>query len=95
MNTLKTIKCDNCGGSIELDLDNLIYYCPSCGSVLHVDLTIIKDILITREKEQTIRNKDNVQLEQKKDENRTILYMMIMLIGIAVVGIVALIICDI
>lgn len=31
-------KCNNCGGTVEMDIDNHIFRCPYCGSVYAVGI---------------------------------------------------------
>ena len=36
-------KCNNCGGTVEMDIDNHIFRCPYCGSVYAVGVKMIND----------------------------------------------------
>lgn len=44
------MKCHECGASIALDIENLIGFCPHCGTKLLVDPIAFKEILIEKEK---------------------------------------------
>lgn len=36
-------KCNNCGGQVELEIDNHIFKCPYCGSVYAIGTNMIYD----------------------------------------------------
>lgn len=55
---LKQMTCQNCGGTIELDFDHLISYCPYCGSKLMIDIANIDEVLKEREKTKCIFRKN-------------------------------------
>lgn len=44
------MECHKCGAGITLDIDNLIGFCPYCGTKLLVDPVAFKEILIEKEK---------------------------------------------
>lgn len=66
MAMIRPIKCEACGGNINLDFDNLISYCPYCGASLMIESSIIKDILIEKEKTKQVLGKEQIQLEKEK-----------------------------
>ena len=70
---LMQMKCQNCGANLELDLDNLIAFCPYCGAKLMLDIDQLHQVLIAKEgtkvaKEVTKRDelKYDFELEKKK-----------------------------
>lgn len=67
-NYLYTMDCQKCGASINLDLDNLISFCPYCGSKLMVDPVAFRDVLV--EKEMTKRESMKYAQQDKEREDR-------------------------
>lgn len=43
------LKCNNCGASLKLDIDNMMAYCPYCGAKLLVDMAQLGSLLKERE----------------------------------------------
>ena len=60
------LNCQNCNGSLEIDFDNLIAYCPYCGQKLLFDLDQMKSIIT--EIEKTKRSQEQTKREQEKTE---------------------------
>ena len=67
------MKCQNCGANLNLDLDNLIAFCPYCGAKLMLDIDQLHQVLIAKEetkiaKEVTKRDelKYDFEIEKKK-----------------------------
>ena len=44
------LKCQNCGASLDLDLDKLMAFCPYCGAKLMIDIDQISSVLVEKEK---------------------------------------------
>lgn len=68
------LKCQNCGSSLDLDMDNLMAYCPYCGQKLLFDVDQIGNILLEKEKtKQKVIDRDietkRIENEQKKIDN--------------------------
>ncbi len=63
---MKLIKlnCQNCNGMLEVDIDNLIAYCPYCGQKLLFGVEQMNAIL--KEKEKTKRAQEITKKEQEK-----------------------------
>ena len=38
-------KCNSCGGTVELDIDNHIFRCPYCGTVYAIGTNQINDVM--------------------------------------------------
>ncbi len=65
---LRAIRCPNCNGIIKLDFDNIINYCPYCASQLTINTSLVKDILIEKEKTKQILGRAELQFQEKKLE---------------------------
>lgn len=50
------MKCHKCGASISLDIDNLVGFCPYCGTKLLVDPVAFKEILVEKEKTKRVED---------------------------------------
>lgn len=66
MSDIKSIRCGSCGGTVKLDYNNLVSYCPYCGGALSMDMSAVRDILV--EKEKTSQNRDTVNADVSKAE---------------------------
>ena len=69
---MRSMKCNNCGASLELDIDNLISYCPFCGNKLMFDVEQIEEIIKEKERTKQIFKQEEektkrVQLEKEKE----------------------------
>lgn len=77
------LKCQNCGAALDLDMDNLIAYCPYCGRKLLFDIDQLGNILIEKEKtKQKVIDRDietkRIENERKKNrDNNEIKYAII------------------
>lgn len=61
-----SMKCENCGATLDLDLDNLLAYCPYCGNKLLIDVSQLGQILTEREK--TKREEQRTKQAQERTE---------------------------
>lgn len=66
---LVNLRCDSCNAQMEVDLDNLMTYCPYCGRKLLIDVDHIDDVL--KEKEKTKRNQDQSQENMFREQEQT------------------------
>lgn len=60
------MKCQNCGANLDLDLDNLIAFCPYCGAKLMLDIDQLHQVLIAKEVTKRDELKYDFELEKKK-----------------------------
>lgn len=58
-------KCKKCGAELDVDLDNLIAFCPYCGSKLRIDMKNMDKVIAAKEK--TKRTKIQYERESQKD----------------------------
>lgn len=65
MNVIQ-IKCQNCNAPVDLDLDQLIGFCPYCGTKLLLEVDELSQLLI--EKERTKRAQEYTK--QIKEETK-------------------------
>ena len=65
MNLIK-LSCQNCNGQIDVDVDNMMAYCPYCGQKLMFDLDQMD--LVLAEKEKTKREQERTKQLQIKQE---------------------------
>lgn len=92
------LKCQNCGSSLDLDMDNLMAYCPYCGQKLLFDVDQIGNILLEKEKtKQKVIDRDieskRIENEQKRNEDKSenmiiiaCFIVLVLIIGIGVIG---------
>ena len=66
------LKCSNCNAPLEVDIDNLVAYCPYCGQKLLFDLEQMERVLA--EKEQTKRAKERTKRAQEATKRTQIEY---------------------
>lgn len=66
---LVNLRCDSCNAQLEVDLDNLMTYCPYCGRKLLIDIDHIDEIL--KEKEKTRRAQDQSQENMFREQEQT------------------------
>lgn len=78
-------KCQNCGADIDLNLDNLIGFCPYCGTKLLVDPIAFKEVLIEKEKTKRASMKfaHEKELIDSAEEKDAKLFKLKLAIGIA------------
>ncbi len=65
-----SVKCPNCGASIDLDPDNLSNYCAKCGAKLMLDIEQIQELLIAKEetRRKQIESDKEIELQKIKQE---------------------------
>ncbi len=63
MNLIK-LNCQNCDGKLDIDIDNMIAYCPYCGQKLLFDVEQMNTVFAEREK--TKRAQEKTKREQEK-----------------------------
>lgn len=72
---------------MELDLDNLISFCPYCGGKLLVDPVAFKDVLIEKERTKRIEMKYSQEDKKRADASRRRLWKVKASVALAAVGI--------
>lgn len=60
------LNCPNCSGSLELDIDHLISFCPYCGAKLLFDAELVKTILL--ERERTKQEQEKTEQERMRHQ---------------------------
>lgn len=81
------MNCPACGAGLELDLDNLISFCPYCGGKLLVDPVAFKDVLIEKERTKRIEMKYSQEDKKRADASRRRLWKVKASVALAAVGI--------
>ena len=66
---IKIIRCTSCDSNIKIDLDNLISYCPYCGSTLMLDVETIQELLIEKERTKQIMDDNNTDYKIFHERN--------------------------
>ena len=71
---LKSMKCNNCGATLELDIDNMIAYCPYCGKKLMFDIDQLDEIIKAREQTKQVYKQEEemtkrAQMQKDKEVN--------------------------
>ncbi len=56
--------CQNCGSSLDLDLDNITTYCPHCGHKLLIETDQLADIIAHKERTKQVQ----IDYDYKKKE---------------------------
>lgn len=69
---MKSIKCDNCGASIEVNYEKLIGFCPFCGTQLYFDINQVEDILKERERTRQVELRENGLTQRAQYENEKV-----------------------
>jgi len=66
-----SVKCPNCGASLDIDLDNPAKYCNMCGSKIMLDVEAIQDLMIEKErtKQEEIKSNKEVQIAQIEEQH--------------------------
>lgn len=81
------MNCPACGAGLELDLDNLISFCPYCGGKLLVDPVAFKDVLIEKERTKRIEMKYSQEDKKRAAASRRRLWKVKASIALAAIGI--------
>ena len=66
---MKSIKCDNCNASIEVNYEKLLGFCPYCGTQLHFDINQVEDILKERERTKQVELRETGLTKRARYEN--------------------------
>lgn len=72
---------------MELDIDNLISFCPYCGGKLLVDPVAFKEVLIEKERTKRIEMKYSQEDKKRADASRRRLWKVKASVALAAVGI--------
>lgn len=59
-----SLQCENCGSSLELNLDHLMAFCPYCGNKLLIDVSQLGSIVAAKEK--TKREEQKTERERER-----------------------------
>ena len=81
------MNCPACGAGLELDIDNLISFCPYCGGKLLVDPVAFKEVLIEKERTKRIEMEYSQEDKKRADASRRRLWKAKASIALAAVGI--------
>lgn len=81
------MNCPACGAGLELDIDNLISFCPYCGGKLLVDPVAFKDVLVEKERTKRIEMKYSQEDKRRADASRRRLQKVKASVALAAVGI--------
>lgn len=70
------LNCENCNAHLELDLDNMMAYCPYCGQKLLLNLDRIENILAERERtkrqqEETARTQMRYEYTERREKRES------------------------
>ena len=88
------MNCPACGAGLELDIDNLISFCPYCGGKLLVDPVAFRDVLVERERTRRIEMEYDQEDKRMADANRRRLWRIKASIVLAAVGILMYLVGD-
>ena len=69
-NNLITLECPGCKANLEIDLDNMIAYCPYCGKKLSYNFEGLSDVLTAKERTKQIKDINQYDLERIKLEHK-------------------------
>ena len=88
--------CSNCGGKLDLYLDNMQAFCPYCGEKLLVDINQLGHILSEREKtkrrQMDIEAEERMELLKSENKNKDAKRIFKYTIGLAIAMILAMIV---
>ena len=71
---MTTLKCQNCGGTVELNSELPVAFCPYCGAKSLIDENSLGQVYVEREKTKrvSIRETEKTKREELEERNRTI-----------------------
>ena len=92
MSDIKIITCQNCGGNIKLDFDDLISYCPYCSAAITLDMSQVKDIFLEREKTKQTAEIEQTKREKEKSDRLVLIGVFGLFAFMLVIAMVALLI---
>lgn len=80
------MSCQNCGASLQIDLDRIQAYCPYCGNRLTIDIANLDTIIAEREKTKRKQLKYEqeryeLELEEKKRPGKIKATVLLAIIG--------------
>jgi len=83
------LKCEQCGAPLELDIDNLIAFCPHCGSKSLIDSVDLQKVMIEKEqtKRQERRYEHDLEMQKMQNENDKAFWKKAILIMVLFFGI--------
>ncbi|MDO4183016.1 MAG: hypothetical protein Q4E12_05360 [Coriobacteriia bacterium] len=67
-----SMDCEKCGAHLDLDLENLVKFCPYCGNKIMLDPSALRDVLLAKEetKRQTLEYQHEDAIRREEDEKR-------------------------
>lgn len=74
--------CENCNASLDLDLDNIEFKCPYCGSKLMIDMAVLSNALSEREKTKQLQIQEEHETEREKRDQKSRNIMLLITIGL-------------
>ena len=91
---MEQLKCPSCGGTIMLDEENAILFCPYCGAKMPQKQESLDKILKHREqtlkfkeqvRQQKVQEKTEAEAREKKSAGKVIIGCLIVLLALGVV----------
>lgn len=76
--------CENCNASLDLDLDNIEFKCPYCGSKLMIDMAVLSNALSEREKTKQLQIQEEHETEREKRDEKSRLIILLVAIGLII-----------
>lgn len=73
-----SVKCENCGGSINLSLESPISFCPYCGRAIKRDETTMDELRLKLQHEKFLTEEKN--RKEKEDFKHYLLLLLIMIL---------------
>lgn len=91
------MKCQNCGANLDIDIDNMMAFCPYCGEKLMIDAEQLCSVLIEREKtkqkEMEFDNKleyeklqHNLKMQKEKYDNKNFWIAWVVMMAVLILG---------
>ena len=76
--------CENCNASLDLDLDNIEFKCPYCGSKLMIDMAVLSNALSEREKTKQLQIQEEHETERERMDEKSRRILLIVAVGLFV-----------
>lgn len=67
---MEALRCNGCNASLDIDFNNMIAYCPYCGSKLMFDIEQVRRILERRIKEEQATLRVKIKEEEATERQR-------------------------